>query len=130
MTKLSGDRRYYSRLSRAAVRHYSPGVAESYRRSDEDYRSLPGDVSKFGFVRTAAASVAPAARILDLGCGTGRYLHCFDESAYVIGVDVSRPMLEEAREPVAGTADDHDGRTDGGGEGVGCPGRPECDHAT
>ncbi len=36
-------------------------------------------------------------RILDLGCGTGRYLRLVGHSSYVVGLDLSRGMLERAR---------------------------------
>jgi ubiquinone/menaquinone biosynthesis C-methylase UbiE len=35
--------------------------------------------------------------ILDLGCGTGRYLRLVGHGCHVIGVDLSRGMLERAR---------------------------------
>ena len=49
-----------------------------------------------------AESLPSRARVLDLGCGTGRYFHCFTESATIVGVDICRPMLERARQPVGG----------------------------
>ncbi len=36
-------------------------------------------------------------RIVDLGCGTGRYLRLVGHGCHVIGVDLSRGMLERAR---------------------------------
>ena len=36
-------------------------------------------------------------RILDLGCGTGRYLRLVGHEAVVVGLDLSRGMLERAR---------------------------------
>lgn len=36
-------------------------------------------------------------RILDLGCGTGRYLRLVGRGSYVVGVDLSRGMLARAR---------------------------------
>ena len=36
-------------------------------------------------------------RILDLGCGTGRYIRLMGHGAYVVGLDLSQGMLERAR---------------------------------
>jgi SAM-dependent methyltransferase len=37
--------------------------------------------------------------ILELGCGTGRYFHTLRNVHRLVGIDVSRPMLEHARTP-------------------------------
>ena len=48
----------------------------------------------------------PQCRILDLGCGTGRYLRRLTASAYrITGVDLSRNMLARAREQIADRTD-------------------------
>lgn len=39
----------------------------------------------------------PGCRVLDLGCGTGRYLRLAGHDAFVVGLDLSRGMLERAR---------------------------------
>src|SRR5262245_5272039 len=42
--------------------------------------------------------VGPHARILDVACGEGRYARAFSAAGHrVTGVDVSHPLLEEAR---------------------------------
>ena len=38
--------------------------------------------------------------MLDLGCGTGRYFQALRHVRRLVGVDVSRPMLEHARRPI------------------------------
>lgn len=42
--------------------------------------------------------------VLDLGCGTGRYFHSLRHVKRLVGIDVARPMLEEARHPVGAPA--------------------------
>ena len=43
-------------------------------------------------------------RILDLGCGTGRYLRLVGEGPYAVGMDLSRGMLVRARRQSSGHA--------------------------
>jgi SAM-dependent methyltransferase len=38
--------------------------------------------------------------VLDLGCGTGRYFRFVRHARRLVGVDVSKPMLEAAQQPV------------------------------
>ncbi len=42
-------------------------------------------------------------RILDLGCGTGRYLRLVGHGSYAVGVDLSRGMLARARRQTSAT---------------------------
>jgi SAM-dependent methyltransferase len=100
---VTGNERYYDYLSRATRALYPPDEAERYRRSDDEYRAESGDSGKFLFIRSLSDTLPERARVLDLGCGTGRYLHCFNDQVSVVGVDISRPMLEQARRPVLGT---------------------------
>lgn len=71
------------------------GVAEEY---DE---SLPDHVMAHLTARRVAFSRAlvPSGKLLDVGCGTGRFLDSMPSTAYELtGIDVSAGMLEEARE--------------------------------
>jgi len=47
--------------------------------------------------RAVADATAPGARVLDLGCGTGRLGALMAGGARVVGVDLSRAMLSHAR---------------------------------
>jgi ubiquinone/menaquinone biosynthesis C-methylase UbiE len=38
--------------------------------------------------------------VLELGCGTGRYFHWLDNTALLVGTDISQEMLRRARNPV------------------------------
>jgi SAM-dependent methyltransferase len=53
----------------------------------------------------AAAAARPGERVLDIGCGTGvttvPYARAVGPSGHVTGADISRPMLEAARQRVA-----------------------------
>src|SRR5260370_19940196 len=52
-----------------------------------------------------AAAAAPGERVLDVGCGTGATLLPFagavGPQGHATGVDISKPMLDRARERVA-----------------------------
>jgi SAM-dependent methyltransferase len=54
----------------------------------------------------AAAQARPGERVLDIGCGTGvttePYARAVGPSGHVTGVDISGPMLEAARQRLAG----------------------------
>jgi SAM-dependent methyltransferase len=45
-----------------------------------------------------AQSLVPAGRVLDVGCGTGRFLNSLPPGYERVGVDVSDAMLDRARE--------------------------------
>ena len=48
----------------------------------------------------------PGCRILDIGCGTGRYLRCVASAdCRIIGVDLSRNMLAKARQSLGASTD-------------------------
>jgi ubiquinone/menaquinone biosynthesis C-methylase UbiE len=71
------------------------GVAEEY---DE---SLPDHVMAHLTARRVAFSRAlvPGGKLLDVGCGTGRFLEAMPTAGYELtGIDISAGMLEEARE--------------------------------
>lgn len=71
------------------------GVADEY---DE---SLPDHVMDYLTARRVAFSRAlvPSGKLLDVGCGTGRFLSQMAAPAYeMTGIDISAGMLEEARE--------------------------------
>jgi SAM-dependent methyltransferase len=42
--------------------------------------------------------------VLDLGCGTGRYFHALEGVRRLVGIDVSKAMLDQARRPVGEVA--------------------------
>jgi ubiquinone/menaquinone biosynthesis C-methylase UbiE len=71
------------------------GVADEY---DE---SLPDHVMAYLTARRVAftRNLVPSGKLLDVGCGTGRFLASMPTAGYELhGIDISAGMLEEARE--------------------------------
>jgi SAM-dependent methyltransferase len=85
-----------SRWQRIAVQTagegYAAAYAERFRRLAESGADVHGEAA------FAASLVAPPARVLDAGCGTGRVAVRLHELGYdVVGVDVDASMVAEAR---------------------------------
>ena len=81
-----------------AARVYSDAYAEKYRAHDSiGVRDASGRLSEwlFGICERFGRDLD----VLDLGCGTGRYFHALAHVRQLVGIDVSKPMLERARHP-------------------------------
>lgn len=77
-------------------------VRDAYRRWAGVYDAVFGGVSSFGRKRAVAAvNRLPGTRVLEVGVGTGLALPLYRGDKRVVGVDLSREMLEKARERVA-----------------------------
>jgi SAM-dependent methyltransferase len=85
--------------SRAAALYTEP-YAERYRAHDEDARESRTVARLGAWLRGICERFGRPIDVLDLGCGTGRYFHALAHVRRLVGVDVSRPMLERARRPV------------------------------
>lgn len=87
-----------------AARLYGNDYAKRYRQADEEIRH--GElVARFGgWLGGICDTFGREITVLDLGCGTGRYFGALRHVRELVGIDVSAPMLEEARRPVAGDA--------------------------
>jgi len=76
---------------------YSEAYADAYRKHDD--RRGPGTAAAglTGWLREISEQFDAPIDVLDLGCGTGRYFHAPQNVRRLVGIDVSRPMLERAR---------------------------------
>lgn len=80
---------------------YSPESAAKYRKCDET------ETESFAHFADRVSNISvsvPGARVLDVGCGTGRYFRYVKYAASILGVDPSGDMIKEARNP-AGDSD-------------------------
>jgi SAM-dependent methyltransferase len=83
----------WTEIARQAGDDYAHVYAARFRANAEDGQEINGEAL------AAAALVAPPARILDAGCGTGRSTIALTAMGYdVTGVDVDETMLAVARE--------------------------------
>lgn len=76
-------------------------IKSAYRRYARIYDALFGPVLHPGRTRVLEAlRCAPGERILEVGVGTGLSLPLYPEAVSITGIDVSREMLDQARQRV------------------------------
>jgi phosphatidylethanolamine/phosphatidyl-N-methylethanolamine N-methyltransferase len=76
-------------------------VRDAYRRWAGVYDFVFGGVSAVGRARAAAAvNALPGRDVLEVGVGTGLALPRYRRDKRVVGIDLSREMLDKARERV------------------------------
>lgn len=88
-------------------RQYAPELAASYNRGAHQYR-LDDEIEARsenhqrlgGNLRRICRSFDHPVRVMEIGCGTGRYFHWLQNVKLLVGTDVSEEMLKEARHPV------------------------------
>ena len=79
------------------------GVRDAYRRWAGVYDAVFGGVSAFGRRRAVAeVNRLPGTRVLEVGVGTGLALPHYRGDKRVVGIDLSREMLEKAAGRVRG----------------------------
>lgn len=86
--------------AREAIDH--DAVRNTYRRWAGVYDTVFGGITAPGRHRAVAAvNRLPAGRVLEVGVGTGLALPDYRREMQVVGIDLSAPMLEKARQRVA-----------------------------
>ena len=93
-------------------RKRKPIALDAYEKLAERYAALVDDKAENAhYEMPATLSVLPhvgGMRVLDAGCGTGRYTEwLLDHGAEVMGVDASPRMIRQARKRVAKRAEFH-----------------------
>ena len=74
--------------------------AETYRRDDEIEVQTENHRRLGGNLRRICRSFGRPIRVLEMGCGTGRYFHWLEEVELLVGADISSEMLKRAANPV------------------------------
>ncbi len=82
-------------------------VARAYGRWAPVYDLIFGPVFRRGRLDAVAAAERIGGRILEVGVGTGLSLPSYSSTTKVVGIDISEPMLDKARQRVKEQRLDH-----------------------
>jgi SAM-dependent methyltransferase len=75
-------------------------AARQYRHDDEIEVRSENHQRLGGNLRRICRSFQRPIRVLELGCGTGRYFHWLQNTELLVGTDLSAEMLKLAEQPV------------------------------
>jgi len=75
-------------------------VSSQYRRDDELEVTTANHQRICATLQRICASFTHPIKVLEAGCGTGRYFHCLTNADELTGMDISEDMLRAAENPV------------------------------
>lgn len=81
-------------------KRYSGSYIKRYREADEASLLRPEILEIGGLITTTCENLSVSLRVLDIGCGTGRYFHFLRNTEELWALDVSPYALEQAKNPV------------------------------
>lgn len=79
---------------------FNEAYAAQYRESDELEVASDNHHQICMLLANISQSFDHQIVVLDLGCGSGRYFHCLKNVKWLVGLDISLPILLQARHPV------------------------------
>jgi len=80
-------------------KQYNKNRANKYRKSDEKINTPAR--KKFGEdIKEISKSFECPIKVLDIGCGTGRYFHHLKNTNKLVAIDASKNMINEAKNPI------------------------------
>ena len=85
-----------TRWGARAAELYTDAYADRYRAQDDVAGPSAAVARLSAWLRAICAGFQGPIDVLDLGCGTGRYFHALAGVRRLVGIDVSRAMLERA----------------------------------
>ncbi len=89
------DQRYASHLAA----DYDRGAAQY--RTDDEIEARSENHRRLGtHLQTTCRSFSHPIRVMEIGCGTGRYFHWLENTKLLVGSDLSAEMLKRAEHPV------------------------------
>jgi ubiquinone/menaquinone biosynthesis C-methylase UbiE len=89
----------HQRFGARIAADYDRGASQ-YRHDDEIEARSENHHRLGGNLRRICRSFPHPVRVLELGCGTGRYFHWLDNVDLLVGTDISAEMLKQAEHPV------------------------------
>jgi len=84
------------------VNLYNQAYSENYRHFDEQYIGMPDYNHFVPLLKRLTAEFNRPIKVLEVGCGTGRYFHALNNTVELTGIDISGPMLKLAENPLKG----------------------------
>jgi SAM-dependent methyltransferase len=78
---------------------YNDEYAEKYYKTDRESVNKPLHRLCCSELKEITSRIVKS-RVLDIGCGTGRYFHCINDCSLLIGMDLSKSMLDMAKTPI------------------------------
>ncbi len=93
-----------SKWGERAASRYDDAYAKRYREHDEAAQGGTSIVHFSRWIGSVCDRFTGEIDVLDVGCGTGRYFPALRRVRRLVGIDVSKPMLDLARTPVGGLA--------------------------
>lgn len=81
---------------------YNQSYSENYRHFDEQYVDMPDYKHFVPLLQKLTASFNRPIKVLEVGCGTGRYFHALNNTVQLTGIDISGHMLKLAETPLKG----------------------------
>jgi len=82
------------------VHLYDRSYSEKYRHFDDTYVGTPDYNHFVPILKELTGSFKRPIKVLEVGCGTGRYFHALQNTVELTGIDIAKPMLELARNPL------------------------------
>lgn len=81
---------------------YNRAYSENYRHFDEEYVNMPDYAHFVPLLKKLTAAFNRPIKVLEVGCGTGRYFHALNNTVELTGIDISAHMLKLAETPLKG----------------------------
>lgn len=90
----------HTKCDERTIHLYNRSYSESYRHFDDIYIDTPDYAHFVPLLKEITEEFNRPIKVLEVGCGTGRYFHALKNTYELTGIDISGPMLELAKQPL------------------------------
>ncbi len=90
----------YSQIGSDVKKLYNAEYAKAYRLSDAEAVTTENFAHYQKILQRITSNPLHPVKVLDLGCGTGRFFHCCQNTSFLLGIDISPDILEQAKAPI------------------------------